>query len=97
MVVTESIELIYIGIDFGGSPGMCPCIYHFLPPSAPPTIFWFAHPIFLTTLRQCYFLYIWLKFSCFNLQNGVEIVISQVRSIVSKVALKPRDKLFDCQ
>ena len=24
MVVTESIELIYIGIDFGGSPGMCP-------------------------------------------------------------------------
>jgi len=31
-----------IGVDFGGCPGMCPpiiekfpCIYHFLPPSAP--------------------------------------------------------------
>src|SRR6218665_3120052 len=44
---------------WGGSPGTCPqiiekrpCIYHFLPPFAPP-IFWFAHPIFLTSLRQC--------------------------------------------
>src|SRR6218665_1433859 len=41
-----------------GKPGMCPpiienrsCIYHFLPPFAPP-IFWFVHPIFLTSLRQ---------------------------------------------
>src|SRR6218665_983018 len=39
-----------------GSPGTCPpiekrpCIYHFLP-SFPP-IFWSAHPIFLTSLRQ---------------------------------------------
>src|SRR6218665_3138134 len=30
----------------------CPCICHFLPPSAPP-IFWFDHPIFLTSLLQC--------------------------------------------
>ena len=51
-----------IGVDFGkfgGSPGTCPpiienrpCIYHFLSPFAPP-IFWFALPIFLTSLRQC--------------------------------------------
>src|SRR6218665_637060 len=27
-----------------------PCIYHFLPPSAPP-IFWFAHPIFFPMNR----------------------------------------------
>src|SRR6218665_2215806 len=47
-----------IGVDLGGSPGTCPpiiekrpCVYifhHLLPP-----IFWFAHPIFLTSLRQC--------------------------------------------
>ena len=29
-----------------------PCIDHFLPPSAP-RIVWFAHPILLTSLRQC--------------------------------------------
>src|SRR6218665_2133743 len=47
-----------IGVDFGRSPGTCPsiiekrpCIYHFLPPFAPP-ISSFAHPIFLTSLRQ---------------------------------------------
>src|SRR6218665_158992 len=46
-----------IGVDFGGQPGHVPpiiekhpCIYHFLPPFPP--IFWFAHPIFLTSLRQ---------------------------------------------
>src|SRR6218665_2733373 len=27
-----------------------PCIHHLLPPFSP--IFWFAHPIFLTSLRQ---------------------------------------------
>ena len=31
-----------------------PCIYHCLPPSVP--IFWFAHPIFLISLRQCKYL-----------------------------------------
>src|SRR6218665_1206178 len=53
-----------IGVDFGGQPGhgplpiiqKHPCISHFLPPFAPP-IFWFAHPIFLTSLRQCVLVY----------------------------------------
>jgi len=44
----------------GGSPVTCPqiiekrpCTYQFLSPFAPLPIFWFAHPIFLTSLRQC--------------------------------------------
>jgi len=48
---------IDIGVDLGGQPGHVPpiiekrpCIHHFLPPIAPP-ILWFAHPIFLTSLR----------------------------------------------
>src|SRR6218665_593182 len=47
-----------IGVDLGRQPGHVPqiiekrpCIYHFLPPFLP--IFWFAYPIFLTSLRQC--------------------------------------------
>src|SRR6218665_2684834 len=52
-----------IGVVLGAQPGYvppiidkCPCIYHFLPPFAPP-IFWFAHPIFWTRLRQCILYY----------------------------------------
>ena len=48
-----------IGVDFVGLPGHAPpifenrpCIYQFLPHSAPPN-FGFAPPIFLTRLRQC--------------------------------------------
>jgi len=53
-------QCTYIGVDLGGgSPGKSPpiiekrpCIYHFLPRFAS-QIFWFAHPIFLTSLCQC--------------------------------------------
>src|SRR6218665_3931979 len=50
---------LHIGVDFGGAARArappiiekCPCIYHLLPPFAPPK-FWFALPIFLTSLCQ---------------------------------------------
>src|SRR6218665_2426476 len=49
----------FIGLDLGGlQPGHgppiienLPCIYHFF--TTLPPIFWFAHPIFLASLRQC--------------------------------------------
>src|SRR6218665_2037114 len=51
-------KLTSIGVDLG-QPGHVPpiiekrpCIYHFLPPSGPPT-FWFSRSIFLTSIRQC--------------------------------------------
>src|SRR6218665_2987965 len=47
------VKLRYIGINLVAARARekRPCIYHFLPPSSPP-IFWFAHQIFLTSLRQ---------------------------------------------
>src|SRR6218665_2470929 len=57
VIQVTCMVVMTIGVDLGGSPGTCPpiignrpCIYYFLPPFPP--IFWFAHPIFLTSLRQ---------------------------------------------
>ena len=48
-----------IGVDFGGRPGhVTPIIekrlsFHLLLPLLPYSTFWFASPIFCTSLRQC--------------------------------------------
>src|SRR6218665_2670394 len=73
-----------IGVDLGGGPGHVPpiiekrpCIYYFLPPFAL-TIFWFAHPIFLTSLRQ------------FTIEAGNERVLVKTGkySLLSKQPIK---------
>jgi len=67
IIVKMSMDYGLIDVDFGGSPGTCPpiiekhpCIYHFLPPSAPQYIgfptqyFWQVYASVWTQCCKCH-------------------------------------------